>query len=1015
MAKYVDYKKMEQQLLQRTEGYASNVRAIYEQYFTEIINLVKGTELEDGVPFSFSEYGYGEEVNSILRKMYSRVYQVIRGGVEKEWLTANENNDELVKAVFGESSIEDNHFARFFMRNKEAMDAFFARKNSDHGLNLSQKVWNYTGQFKEELENTLDLAIGEGTGANRIATKVKQYLNEPDKWYRRFRYKKGEDADGNPVYGLKWKRRVWDKDSESYKWVDDEPKDYHPGRGVYRSSARNAQRLARTETNMAYRTADFERWQQLDFVVGIEIKLSNNHTTKDSKGNIVRLYDVCDDLAGIYPKTFKWRGWHPHCRCYQVPVLAKDDEMNEMLDAILDGKNPAAVPCEGKVREIPAQFTEWMERNEKRVEDARERGTLPYFIRDNERVLNPPTAKEIAKRRHEARTQEQVDDIQKRWNEARIRHLAEAISNGYLPNGVKGRLDELSTINNPEHFEEVNSRIAFYQSRAKAHMERDPKEVEDIRTRWEEKQNRDRITRTMAENVLKLRSEYPNDVDYSSLEEVIANNNLTKMREEAKRVAQMIKNIRDEENALSDIIPDAHEWHKTFTIDELKVVKDSILDKLDLFKAKGWGDFDSKSNIGQLKHSLEWQAEYMKNKGSLKYKTWEVAQKAYLKLVDKAQDLIDWDNIETDLNTLKAFKTSSKEFNNLLTQAIAYYSAGDKSKAQLYIYNAVVKKDQLTALKAKRAATKAAKAASASSGDAVMFGEECFTEARRMAAKVFKNAMEAEYSELFDDASKLYRSASDGFKEAAEEYTHNSGYLTKWLRGCDGFLESSYYYAQMAERHTREMFNVIRQATLKQDMWLYRDERAAFLLLKAGGFDPNILQSQIEEYTRKITDRYIANGWTSAKRMKELQDKIDWFTDWRARQLVGRRGIDPSIISCGSHEQHRFSGTGGDNKKGYPKVRLEIYCPKGTQALYAAPYNYYNVKDKAGKFWDGKSHTISISEAEVFLQRDTEFRIISARWDAKEDRWFVKVEVLGHHARDFEMESTPYGYKAKFK
>ena len=430
MAKYVDYKKMEQQLLQRTEGYASNVRAIYEQYFTEIINLVKGTELEDGVPFSFSEYGYGEEVNSILRKMYSRVYQVIRGGVEKEWLTANENNDELVKAVFGESSIEDNHFARFFKRNKEAMDAFFARKNSDHGLNLSQKVWNYTGQFKEELENTLDLAIGEGTGANRIATRVKQYLNEPDKWYRRFRYKKGEDADGNPVYGLKWKRRVWDKESEGYKWVDDEPKDYRPGRGVYRSSARNAQRLARTETNMAYRTADFERWQQLDFVVGIEIKLSNNHTTKDSKGNIVRLYDVCDDLAGIYPKTFKWRGWHPHCRCYQVPVLAKDDEMDEMLDAILDGKNPASVPCEGKVRQLPSQFTEWLERNEERMNDARERGTLPYFIRDNERLLNPPTAKEIAKRRHEARTKEQADAIKRSWWERRaVYHFGNNVLN----------------------------------------------------------------------------------------------------------------------------------------------------------------------------------------------------------------------------------------------------------------------------------------------------------------------------------------------------------------------------------------------------------------------------------------------------------------------------------------------------------------------------------------------------------------------------------------------------------
>lgn len=246
--KYIDYKKMQAELFNRTEGYAANVRIIYQQAFERIINLVKGTELEDGKPFSFADYGYSEEVTPILRDMYSRVYQVIRGGVEKEWLASNENNDALVKSVFGEQSIKDNHFARFFKRNKEAMDAFFARKSGDGGLNLSQKVWRYTGMFRDELENTLDLAIGEGVPANRLAAQIKKYLQDPDKFYRRFRIKVGEDENGQPIYGRKWKRRVWDKEANSYKWVDDNPKHFHPGRGVYRSSARNAQRLARTET-----------------------------------------------------------------------------------------------------------------------------------------------------------------------------------------------------------------------------------------------------------------------------------------------------------------------------------------------------------------------------------------------------------------------------------------------------------------------------------------------------------------------------------------------------------------------------------------------------------------------------------------------------------------------------------------------------------------------------------------------------------------------------------------------
>lgn len=76
------------------------------------------------------------------------------------------------------------------------MDAFFARKSGDGGLNLSQKVWRYTGMFRDELENTLDLAIGEGVPANRLAAQIKKYLQDPDKFYRRFRIKVGEDENG---------------------------------------------------------------------------------------------------------------------------------------------------------------------------------------------------------------------------------------------------------------------------------------------------------------------------------------------------------------------------------------------------------------------------------------------------------------------------------------------------------------------------------------------------------------------------------------------------------------------------------------------------------------------------------------------------------------------------------------------------------------------------------------------------------------------------------------------------
>jgi len=53
---------------------------------------------------------------------------------------------------------------------------------------------------------------------------------------------------------------------------------------------------------MAYRTAEQTRW-----CVGYEIKLSQSYPW----------HDACDTLAGKYPKTFKWTGWHP-------PIIARE-------------------------------------------------------------------------------------------------------------------------------------------------------------------------------------------------------------------------------------------------------------------------------------------------------------------------------------------------------------------------------------------------------------------------------------------------------------------------------------------------------------------------------------------------------------------------------------------------------------------------------------------------------------------------------------------------------------------
>jgi hypothetical protein len=117
----------------------------------------------------------------------------------------------------------------------------------------------------------------------------------------------------------------------------------------------------------------------MDFIVGYEIKTSqSNHEVSD----------ICDELAGKYPKDFQWTGWHPLCRCYSIPIIKTDKEYLE--DA----------PSASEVKDVPNNFKQWVEDNKERIAAARERGTEPYFLRDNAQqvdgILNAGNSANVA-------------------------------------------------------------------------------------------------------------------------------------------------------------------------------------------------------------------------------------------------------------------------------------------------------------------------------------------------------------------------------------------------------------------------------------------------------------------------------------------------------------------------------------------------------------------------------------------------------------------------------------------
>lgn len=269
----------------------------FEKLINEVVLLTASyvalETLKDGI-FEFSKY-------NVLRKKINHLFDNFRKKTTEKinFYVGKHYNISASKSII----YKEKEFV--FENRKKYIEKF---KNRPERL-LSERVWNISGQLKTQLEMALDLAISEGVSAQNLASELKKYLKNPDTLFRKYR-----DKNGNLQLSKK-------------------AKEFHSGQGVYRSAYKNAERLARTEINIAYRTADIDRWQTLDFVSGYEIKRSKHPFP----------CKICDMMAGQYPKSFLWVGNHPNCRCYMVPIFKKEVqnvEINPKLTEFM-AENPA--------------------------------------------------------------------------------------------------------------------------------------------------------------------------------------------------------------------------------------------------------------------------------------------------------------------------------------------------------------------------------------------------------------------------------------------------------------------------------------------------------------------------------------------------------------------------------------------------------------------------------------------------------------------------------------------------
>lgn len=336
-------KKYEARHLANINKAQKRVKDAYEKTIDKIFKQAGAMSFSGGT-FNIDNYPVIKvALDAAMKEFHDELTFVVTNAIKDEWELSGDKHAEIISANYKGRHFSDTVNRIIYDKHEAALEAFLNQKIK--GLNLSDRVWRYTNQFQSEIEQGLYAGLSEGMSAASMATLQKQYLQQPNKLFRRVR-----DAKGNLVLS---------KNAKAYK----------PGRGIYRSSYKNAFRMTRNQNNFAYRTADHERWKSTPFILGIEIRLSNNHPH----------YDMCDRLVGKYPATFKFRGFHISCICFPVPILADDEEFDAYENAVLAGTDHE-FEFNNKVSEIPADAKAWVKSNEKQIAGWK---NPPLFMQDN--------------------------------------------------------------------------------------------------------------------------------------------------------------------------------------------------------------------------------------------------------------------------------------------------------------------------------------------------------------------------------------------------------------------------------------------------------------------------------------------------------------------------------------------------------------------------------------------------------------------------------------------------------
>jgi hypothetical protein len=347
----------------------------------------------------------GKRFAKVLNDRFAELREHIKtntaDGVRNQWMLANEMNNDKIDGYLEGVKVSDELAQSFRTPNLDALNAFIDR--TENGMNLSKRVWKMTKGKQKEIESLISQGVLEGKSARTLSKELKGYVK------------------GKPI---RYQGTLIKGANLNYQAI----------------------RLAATEMNMAFRTADYLQNSRLPFVTGVTVELSAAHP----------MDDICDSLAGHYPKGFNFTGWHPLCICFATwDTLPKEEFAKYIETGNIDQRRFTTA--------IPQRAQRYIKKNGERLLGYK---NTPYFLRDNF------TDKLVLKDVVQTPIMETPVPMTPTWTPAKTIEEAEqwAKNNGIAENilysGSRTWGGKLSKTKAVEKFNAVNKEINAFQNRA---------------------------------------------------------------------------------------------------------------------------------------------------------------------------------------------------------------------------------------------------------------------------------------------------------------------------------------------------------------------------------------------------------------------------------------------------------------------------------------------------------------------------------------------------------------------